>query len=134
VRPPTYSSLLVPSNVSSVEQDGLKDLDAILKPYNEGPLHSLTSDHEKSVYELYQLNREKEHYQQLFLQRWLETAKKTETGRPIDGLICPATAKVACKPGNFRHVGYTMCAQSFADPSRTLTLDAGCSTVWIRPA
>ncbi|GAA5830768.1 hypothetical protein JCM11251_001068 [Rhodosporidiobolus azoricus] len=60
----------------------------------------------KSVYELYQLNRQKEIYQQDFLAVWLSTAMRTSTGRPVDALIAPTTAMTACKPGGMKWGGY----------------------------
>lgn len=60
-----------------------------------------------SVYELYQLNREKEQLQTRFLEQWMATATKTGTNRPIDGLIVPAAPVTAPKFTQNDYVYYT---------------------------
>ncbi|GAA5885685.1 hypothetical protein JCM6882_007527 [Rhodosporidiobolus microsporus] len=61
----------------------------------------------KTVYESYQLNRQKETFQQAFLSAWLSTSKNTSTGRPVDALLGPTTAMTACEPGGMKWAGYT---------------------------
>ena len=58
-----------------------------------------------SVYEMHQLNREKEDLQQRFLSQWLSTS--TTTGRPLDALICPIGPTTACEHGQMDYDNYT---------------------------
>jgi len=60
-----------------------------------------------SVYQLNQLNREKEHIQQEFLSHWLSTKDQTSTGRAVDGLIMPIGPTTACENGHMDYDNYT---------------------------
>ena len=60
-----------------------------------------------SVYEMHQLNQEKEDLQQQFLSQWLDTKTSTSTGRPLDGLICPIGPSPACQHGHMDYDNYT---------------------------
>jgi len=81
-------------------------LSAIEEPLIEGLLGADESK-KTSVYELHQMNREKEALQQQFLAAWSKTASQTSTGRPIDGLLCPPAPITAFKPGHNEWPTYT---------------------------
>ncbi|GAA6027662.1 hypothetical protein JCM8097_007971 [Rhodosporidiobolus ruineniae] len=88
--------------------DGIEDIHRTLHPISEPLLPHLTfsPSHRKTVYESWQLNRQRETFQQAFLDRWLATASLTSTGRPVDALLAPTTAMTACKPGDMLWGGY----------------------------
>lgn len=92
------------------DADGGEDVKRVIDPIGEPliPNLALSPGGGVSVYELFQLNREKEALQQAFLDAWMATQAATGTGRPIDGLISPAVATVATLPGENEHAGYTM--------------------------
>ncbi|GAA5849651.1 hypothetical protein JCM8547_000521 [Rhodosporidiobolus lusitaniae] len=79
--------------------DGGDDIRMTLSPIEEPllPHQSFPPTTRCTVYETYQLNRQKETYQQRFLQRWLSTSSETTTGKPIDALLLPTTAETACR-------------------------------------
>jgi len=92
--------------------DGGEDLKTIVKPIQEPWVDELASSmahttEPHSVYELYQLNREKEALQGLMLKKWLATASATASGRPIDGLILPVAPVTAPRFGNNDYINYT---------------------------
>lgn len=84
--------------------DGSTDLKETFKDSGE-PWHPMISTAEEtphlSVYENWQLNREKYAVQDAWLKAWNETASKTSTGTPIDGLLLPPSAFVAHKHGQW---------------------------------
>lgn len=51
-----------------------------------------------SVFEQYQLNRQKQAYRQQMLEQWMSTAAETGTGRPIDAIIGPVAPHPAALP------------------------------------
>ena len=57
--------------------------------------------------EIAQLNIQKRAYQKSYLDYWQSTAALTETGRPVDGVFCPAAPHAAVIPEQYRHVGYS---------------------------
>ncbi|GAA6003800.1 uncharacterized protein JCM10292_003380 [Rhodotorula paludigena] len=89
------------------DADGGEDIRRTLEQIDEPLIPGVLIDTAgtKTTYEVWQLNRAKEELQQAFLTRWLGTP--TSTGRPLDGLLCPAAPITAPLPGNNRHVGYT---------------------------
>ncbi|ORY90294.1 amidase signature domain-containing protein [Leucosporidium creatinivorum] len=55
-----------------------------------------TSQHPAmSAHESWQLNKKRDEYRQLFLKTWLATATSTQTGRPIDAIICATAPHLA---------------------------------------
>ncbi len=60
-----------------------------------------------SVRKLWELHMKKDAWQVRFAQQWNSTSKLTKTGRPIDGLICPATPYASAKRYGFDWVAYT---------------------------
>lgn len=61
-----------------------------------------------TVYESWQLNLEKGSVAIAWLKAWNETAKRTSTALPIDGLILPPSPNVAHKHGEWpRNIVYT---------------------------
>lgn len=61
-----------------------------------------------SVYDSWQLNLQKDRYQQGYLAHWNATAKQTSTGQPIDGLLLPSGPTVAHVIRNWRkYLPYT---------------------------
>jgi len=91
--------------------DAGEDVKTILAPIKEPFIDELSALNEKSephsVYELYQLNREKEALQGTFLKQWLETAARTKSGQAIDGLILPAAPVTAPRFGQNDYINYT---------------------------
>ncbi|GAA6001147.1 uncharacterized protein JCM10292_006399 [Rhodotorula paludigena] len=98
--PPLLSAILT--------SDGAEDIFRTLSAIDEPLLPHLgfSSSTARTTYETWQLNRTKEHYQQLFLERWLATSALSAAGRPIDALLLPTTAMTACRPGEMRWGGY----------------------------
>lgn len=54
-----------------------------------------------SVYESWQLNLEKDEVKDAWLKAWNDTALKTSTKQPIDGLILPPGSNVAHRHGEW---------------------------------
>ncbi|EAW06572.1 putative general amidase GmdA [Aspergillus clavatus NRRL 1] len=61
----------------------------------------------RSAREVASLNVEKREYQKLYMEYWNSTAELTDTGRPVDGVICPCAPHAAVKPQEYRSIGYT---------------------------
>ncbi|KAH7928245.1 general amidase [Leucogyrophana mollusca] len=59
-----------------------------------------------TAYQLWQVQKRKRDLRKEYLDHWEATASKTGTGRPVDAIICPATAFVACPHGMTRHTCY----------------------------
>lgn len=81
--------------------DGGEDLRSVREAIAEPLIPLLTFDDPsniKTTYEVWQMNREKERYQQDFLAQWLATAATTSTGKPIDALLLPVTSTPAYVP------------------------------------
>ncbi|GAA5885687.1 hypothetical protein JCM6882_007528 [Rhodosporidiobolus microsporus] len=90
--------------------DGGEDIRRVRESIGEPLIPLLTFDDPttiKTTYELWQLHREKERYQQEFLAQWLSTASSTSTGQPIDALLCTVTSTPAYVPGTAFWAGYT---------------------------
>ncbi|KAL3478068.1 amidase signature domain-containing protein [Aspergillus californicus] len=67
----------------------------------------LSSGHpQKVALDIAQLNVAKREYQKLYMDYWNSTAGLTGTGRPVDGLICPAAPHAAVIPTKFDYFGY----------------------------
>lgn len=62
---------------------------------------------QKSASEIAVLNVKKREYQKQYMDYWNSTAELTGTGRPVDGVICPAAPHAAVLPCKYDHVGYT---------------------------
>ncbi|MGG6496344.1 UNVERIFIED_CONTAM: hypothetical protein NY603_25840, partial [Bacteroidetes bacterium 56_B9] len=63
---------------------------------------------EMKVSELWKLHAERTALAKKYLDRWNASASKTSTGRPIDGIIMPATPFAGNPNGKFHdYVGYT---------------------------
>ncbi|KAL1689447.1 amidase signature domain-containing protein [Schizophyllum commune] len=60
-----------------------------------------------TVWEAWQLSREKEAFRKKILDRWIATKELTGTGRPIDALLCPAAPSAAPPHTQFEYTGYT---------------------------
>lgn len=89
--------------------DNGEDVKRVLKAIDEPLIEGLIEGDNRptSVYDLYQLNREKEAIQQNFLADWMNTSSQTSTGRPIDALLFSAAPITACVPGHNEWCGYT---------------------------
>lgn len=57
--------------------------------------------------EIAALNIAKREYQKLYMDYWNSTADLTDTGRPVDGVLCPLAPHAAVIPTQYKHVGYT---------------------------
>ncbi|OQE81408.1 hypothetical protein PENNAL_c0041G10579 [Penicillium nalgiovense] len=57
--------------------------------------------------EIAALNVAKREYQKQYMDYWHSTAEVTDTGRPVDALICPLAPHAAVIPSEFKSVGYT---------------------------
>ncbi|PLB55430.1 amidase [Aspergillus steynii IBT 23096] len=62
---------------------------------------------QKSASEIAVLNVQKREYQKQYMDYWNSTAELTGSGRPVDGVICPAAPHAAVLPCKYDHVGYT---------------------------
>lgn len=103
-------------------QDGGEDFRRTLGAIDEPLIEGLISNPDglRTTYEVWQINRTKEALQQAFLDRWMASKAQTSTGRPFDGLLCPAAPIPAPRPLGNKHVGYTACAPSLPhSPSHT---------------
>jgi amidase len=60
-----------------------------------------------SIGDLWALQAERNAYLSKLLKSWAATAAETGTGRPIDGLLCPAVATPASPTYKFKYFGYT---------------------------
>ncbi|KAL1673882.1 amidase signature domain-containing protein [Schizophyllum commune] len=60
-----------------------------------------------TVWEAWQLSREKETFRKKILDKWIATKELTGTGRPIDALLCPAAPSAAPPHAQFEYTGYT---------------------------
>ncbi|KAI4518655.1 amidase [Schizophyllum commune Loenen D] len=60
-----------------------------------------------TVWEAWQLSREKEAFRKKILDTWIATKELTGTGRPIDALLCPAAPSAAPPHAQFEYTGYT---------------------------
>ncbi|KAL1726399.1 amidase signature domain-containing protein [Schizophyllum commune] len=58
-----------------------------------------------TVWEAWQLSREKEAFRKKILDKWIATKELTGTGRPIDALLCPAAPSAAPPHAQFEYVG-----------------------------
>ncbi|KAL1743031.1 amidase signature domain-containing protein [Schizophyllum fasciatum] len=60
-----------------------------------------------TVWQSWQLSREKEAYRKEMLDKWIATRDTTGTGRPIDALLCPAAPSAAPPHSQYEYDGYT---------------------------
>ncbi|KZT66402.1 amidase [Daedalea quercina L-15889] len=60
-----------------------------------------------TAYELWQLQSKMSKLRKEYLDHWQETASQTGTGRPVDAIICPASASVATPHGKNVYTSYT---------------------------
>lgn len=99
-------------------QDGGEDFRRTLGAIDEPLIECLISNPDglRTTYEVWQINRTKEALQQAFLDRWMASKAQTATGRPFDGLLCPAAPIPAPRPLGNKHVGYTACVLSLSLP------------------
>ncbi|KZT30413.1 general amidase [Neolentinus lepideus HHB14362 ss-1] len=101
--------------------DGGADYRAALLTVGEPLINSMKPDadphevvaHRKhreplTVYDLWQVHKQKRQLRKEYMDLWNSTASKTETGRPIDALICPPAPYAAVPHGQTRSAGYTM--------------------------
>ncbi|KPV74611.1 uncharacterized protein RHOBADRAFT_36508 [Rhodotorula graminis WP1] len=91
------------------DADGGEDFRRTLAAIDEPLIEGLIIDPNglRTTYEVWQINRTKEALQQAFLDRWMASQAQTSTGRPFDGLLCPAAPIPAPRPLGNKHVGYT---------------------------
>ncbi|KAJ5173158.1 hypothetical protein N7492_005751 [Penicillium capsulatum] len=57
--------------------------------------------------EIAALNVAKREYEKEYMDYWNSTAALTETGRPVDGVLCPIAPHAAAIPEHYRSLGYT---------------------------
>ncbi|KAL2012127.1 hypothetical protein VTN00DRAFT_4845 [Thermoascus crustaceus] len=62
---------------------------------------------QKTALEIAALNVAKREWQKMYMDYWNSTAELTGTGRPVDGVFCPAAPHAAVIPLKYAHVGYT---------------------------
>ena len=94
--------------VSFIRCEAFNDLKFQVNQTFIDEMKSMADAEELSVFELYQLCREKELLQNKFLRKWLATGEQTSTKRPIDGLIMPVapwTAPPFLKNDNVEYTG-----------------------------
>ncbi|KAI0778153.1 general amidase [Trametes elegans] len=70
-----------------------------------------------TAYQQWQLNKERRSLRKAHLERWEATVVETETGRPIDGLICPVAPYAAVSHGHTRSSIYTVIWNTLDLPS-----------------
>ncbi|PHH76848.1 hypothetical protein CDD82_3780 [Ophiocordyceps australis] len=87
--------------------DGASEAKQTLRAGNEPMLPSvkrLLSDaqvKERTMHELWELNKARDRYRREYLIRWADTASKSSSNRPMDILICPA-ATTSATPHDFK--------------------------------
>ncbi|RDW58417.1 amidase-5 [Coleophoma crateriformis] len=110
--PCPFSNALAENIINRIySSDGSTDLKKTFEKSGE-PWHPMISTAEDTphltVYESWQLNQEKYKVADAWLKAWNETANKTSTGMPIDGLLLPPSPNVAHLHGAWpRHIIYT---------------------------
>jgi len=60
-----------------------------------------------TAYQLWQVQKEKRDVRAAYLEYWNSTVMSTGTGRPVDGIICPAAPYAAPPHGYNRYANYT---------------------------
>ena len=53
-------------------------------------------------------NVEKRQFQKEYLEYWNSTAEETDTGKPVDGVICPLAPYPAARPELYKYYGYSV--------------------------
>jgi amidase len=66
----------------------MRELEASGEPLIEG-LHLGAPDTALSLSDSWQINARRTTYQQEYLKHWNSTVNSTDTGRPVDAIICP---------------------------------------------
>ncbi|KAG8712959.1 hypothetical protein FRC11_013706 [Ceratobasidium sp. 423] len=56
----------------------------------------------------WETNVQRDGFRARALKHWNKTALRSKSGRPVDAILCPAAATLACPPGTMRWGGYTM--------------------------
>lgn len=107
--------------------DGGEDYKHVMGPINEPFVEGLgfLADDDKpkpTVYDSWQLQREKEDLQNSFLQHWLDTKTQTQTGRAIDGWIAPVSVSSACLKNHNTWYNYTVIANVMDLPSAVVPI------------
>ncbi|KAL2820994.1 amidase signature domain-containing protein [Aspergillus cavernicola] len=90
--------------------DGGADLQYHLDLSGEDPAEQVIVSQklpQKTAIEIAKVNVDKREYQKLYMDYWNSTAELTGTGRPVDGVLCPAAPHAAVIPTQYLHVGYT---------------------------
>lgn len=91
------------------ESDYGEDFDRIMAEAGEPLWPSIVhrSYPQITVWQSWQLNREKELFRKKTLEKWVATKDLTGTGRPIDALLCPMAPHAAPPHETFEYTGYT---------------------------
>jgi amidase len=62
---------------------------------------------QKNAQEIAAINVAKREYQEKYMDYWNASAAETETGQPVDGLLCPVAPFAAARPARYTYYGYT---------------------------
>lgn len=118
--PPSHS-IAVENLFRLVGADGAQDIRSSIASSGEPPVKQLhdwyfqPSDASMSVPEYWELCKFRKAYIQQYHEYWESTCQKTESGRPVTGVIMPITAQVACYENDLDYYG--TCAANFNKPA-----------------
>ncbi|EUC63160.1 acetamidase, partial [Rhizoctonia solani AG-3 Rhs1AP] len=94
--------------------DGGDEIRTVLAESGEPPMPSvariLTEAEKHGAYTLaesWEMNAKRDDFRARALKHWNETAQRTKSGRPVDAILCPASATLAPPHWTMRWFGYT---------------------------
>ena len=94
--------------------DGGEDIRRSCEASGEPVMYSLMDEGQEgadrpsaSVYESWQVARERDAYRKKYLDHWMSTAAQTGTGRPVDAVLAPVSNVASCPHNQNDYVGYT---------------------------
>jgi amidase len=77
------------------------------EPEVEGLGIGFNASPQKNAQEIAAINVAKREYQKKYMDYWNASVAETETGRPVDGVLCPVAPFAAARPGRYTYYGYT---------------------------
>ncbi|CAE7223598.1 unnamed protein product [Rhizoctonia solani] len=94
--------------------DGGDEIRSVLAESGEPPIPSvariLTEGEKRGAYTLaesWEMNAKRDEFRARALKHWNETERRTKSGRPVDAVLCPASATLAPPHWTMRWFGYT---------------------------
>ncbi|KAL4965404.1 amidase signature domain-containing protein [Aspergillus stella-maris] len=87
----------------TLQASGEPEVPQLAISYGDAPGHFPN----RTITDLWALQRQKSDYQARYLRYWNATAGQTRSGRPVDAIIAPATPTASHKPSEGMYFGYT---------------------------